>query len=130
MSKKKYDKNIKEDLRKIKKKERKFMSRIPKLIKEYKKKTRGIIAEEYLEVWDNAVPIKLKDLYHGWDLKCMLELVQVLNREEPEEDRFKACKEILESQNHSGCSYYLVSKSMASIHKDGVKFVEYLKNNA
>lgn len=46
------------------------------------------------------------------------------------EDRFKACKEILESQSHSGCSYYLVSKSMASIHKDGVKFVEYLKNNA
>ena len=57
----------------------------------------------------------------------MLELVQVLNREGTEEDRLKACKELLESQDHSGCSYNLVAKSMAYIHKDGVKFIEYLK---
>ncbi len=129
MSKKEYDRVIKEDIRKYKKKKRRFQSRISKLIKVYKKKARGIIAEEYLEVWDNAVPIRLEDIYHGLDLKCMLELVQVLNREDPEEDRFKACKELLESQDHSGWSYHLVSKSLALIHKDGEKFVEYLKNN-
>lgn len=126
-SKKEFDKYRKEELRRIKRKERLFKDRIPKLIKEYRKKARGIIAQEYLDVWDNAVPIRLNDLYHGWDLKCMLELVQVLNREDPEEDRFKACKELLENQEHSGCSYNLVSKSLASIHKDGEKFIEYLK---
>lgn len=129
-SKNEWDRYCKSELRKIKNRERNFKSLIPKLKREYRKKARGIIAEEYLEVWDSAVPIRLKDLYHGWDLKCMLELVQVLNREGSEEERFKACKELLGKQDHSGCSYHFVASSLQSIHKDGVKFVEYLKNNS
>ena len=58
----------------------------------------------------------------------MLELVKVLNRETPEKERFKECKGLLESQDHSGMSYSLVLHSMSALHKDGLKFIEYVKN--
>lgn len=127
-NKRQFDRYCKEELRKLRKKERLFKSRVPKLIKEYREKARGVLDEQYLDVWDSCVPIRVKDIYKGWDLKCMLELVKVLNREIPEKERFKECKELLENQGHSGMSYRLVLYSMSALHKDGLKFIDYVKS--
>lgn len=127
-NKRQFDRYCKEELRRLRKKERLFKFRVPKLIKEYREKARGVLDEQYLDVWDSCVPIRVMDIYKGWDLKCMLEIVKVLNKDASESERFKAGKELLESQNHSGMSYRLVLHSMSALHKDGLKFIDYVQN--
>ena len=48
--------------------EREFKEQIPKLTEEWKKKGREILAEDKWDYWDEIVPTRLGDLYHGWGI--------------------------------------------------------------
>lgn len=79
-----------------------------------------IIDEKYWKDWDEIVPIRLNDLYHGMELGCCLEIVKVLN---DGRDIFDAL-ELMESQNHSGLSWALVRAMVKHFCDRGSVFAE------
>lgn len=109
-------------------KEREHKARIPELIEHYKEKARGIIPEDKLELWDEIVPIRLRDLYHGMELDEWLKMVSALNESElTKEERFQLAKDIFEDAGHSGMSGSLVLSGMREFHPDGIEFVKFMK---
>lgn len=47
----------------------------------YVEKGHELLDKKYWKDWDEIVPIRLNDLYHGMELKCCLEIVSALNEE-------------------------------------------------
>ena len=102
--------------------EEEHKAKIPELSKEWIEKGHKILDEKYWSEWDECVPIRLGDLYHGMELKCCLDIVNPLNNGCSLEE----AKKIIESQGHSGMSYRLV-RSMVRVFCDrGNEFSEYL----
>lgn len=75
-------------------------------------------------LWDTIVPIRATDLYHGFELDCILELEEVLNKKT--KSSFIHAKEVLEKQGHSGRSYGLMCSMIKQLCTDGNEFVKYL----
>jgi hypothetical protein len=103
--------------------ERKFKESIPSLSKEWMEKGREILTEDKWEYWDEVVPIRLGDLYHGMELGCCLDIVKILNNDDP----LIIAKAMIESQNHSGVSYGLVCAMVKEFCDRGQEFVDYIK---
>lgn len=111
-----------------KRKEKEFEEKKPELIKEYRKKARGIIPEDKLEFWDRIVPIRLNDLYHGMELDCWLELIEVLNDTNLSYDvKMVKGKDVFDKQRHSGMSANLVMSGLKQFHPLGKDLVEFIK---
>lgn len=85
-------------------------------------KGREILDEKYWDEWDRAVDIRVNDLYNGADLKECLEVVEAMNNGCSLED----VKAILDGQNHSGMSYGLVVREVASFCDRGIELLHYL----
>ncbi len=114
----------KEWLEKIHKEEEERKLQMPQLTKEYIEKGHSILKREFWEKWDECVPIRLEDLYHGMELDCTLELIQLIQSGED----FQKVEEAFDAQGHSGMSYSLV-RSMVGIF-GGSEFVLWLKEKA
>lgn len=97
-------------------------AKIPELTKHYIEEGHKLIEEKYWELWDKCVPIRLDDLYKGWELDCCLEIIKALN----ENKSFVECKKIFSNQGHSGMSAGLMKSMLKSFHKDGEKLIEIL----
>jgi hypothetical protein len=130
ITKQQYDEYQKMQRMEYEDREKSHKERIPQLTEEYRKKARGIIPEENLELWDKIVPIRLSDLYHGMELDCWLDLISVLNDEVLDEtDKLIQCAEIFDSQGHSGMSASLVMSGLIQFHPLGKKLVDYINSN-
>lgn len=104
-----------------------FKESIPKLTEEYKKKARGIIPENRLESWDRIVPIRLNDLYHGMELDCWLELIEILNDTNLSYDvKMVKGMDMFYKQGHSGMSGNLVMSGLKQFHPLGNDLVEFI----
>lgn len=122
-----FDEYIREEHERIAKEEAEFQSKIPQLIDEYRQRARGIIPEEHLEYWDKIVPIRLKDLYHGMELNCWLEIIEVLNQSKSKKYRLKRCLKMFNKQGHSGMSGSLVLAGLKKFHPLGAELAEYIE---
>ena len=128
-SKVEHDEYIRKIREEYERKEAEFKAKIPKLTEDYNKRARGIIPEEYLELWNEIVPIRLNDLYHGMELDCWLELVAVLNDTSKKElERFEICRSLFTRQGHSGMSAGLVFNGLKCFHPLGEALVSYIKD--
>ena len=122
-----FDEDRRKEIEKYKQKEAEFKAKIPQLIKEYRKRARGVIPEEHLKFWDEIVPVRLNDLYKGLELDCWLELIEVLNDTSKEKsERFDICKRLFDKQGHSGMSAELVLKGLDIFHELGKELVLYI----
>lgn len=111
------------------KKEQEFREKIPELTESYRSKARGIIAEKDLEHWDRIVPVRLSDLYHGWELRCTLDIVKIMNNtEQPIGARVEKAKEAFIKQGHSGMSARLMFAMINVFSPNGYELVEELKS--
>lgn len=111
-----------------KRKEKEFEEKKPELIKEYQKKARGVIPEDRLELWDRIVPVRLDDLYHGMELDCWLELIEVLNDTNLSYNvKMTKGKDIFDKQGHSGMSGNLVMSGLKEFHPLGNDLVDFIK---
>lgn len=110
-------------------KEAKFKESIPEKTEEYKKKAIGIIPNDKIEFWNEIVPIRLNDLYHGMELDCWIELIEELNKNTPKEDKFQKCKDMFDKQGHSGMSAGLVLGGLKEFHPLGDELVEYIRKD-
>ena len=79
-------------------------------------------AEDKWEEWDKIVPIRAEDLYQGMELKCCLDIVEILNKGTLEE-----AKREIESQGHSGMSFGLVCSMVKEFSPKGEEFVNYIR---
>lgn len=101
-------------------KEKEHKDNIPNLTKEYREKARGIILEDQYEYWDEIVPIRLDDLYHGMELDSTLELCKIMRDESVGYDeRIRKAYDAFMDQGHSGMSAGLVAKMLRAFCPDG-----------
>lgn len=86
-----------------------------------------LFSEEKLACWKEIVPIKAKDLYHGFELDCILEIETVLNQNTPLS--FIKAEKILKKQNHSGISYSIVCSMIKEFCTNSDEFLKYINKN-
>lgn len=102
------------------KREAEFKKRIPRLIDTYRKKARGLILEEMLEKWDEVVPIRLNDLYHGMELDEVLESCRIMRDESVGYDkRLRKAYDRFMDSGHSGASAYLTASMLRAFCPNG-----------
>lgn len=77
-----------------------------------------VIDRKYWETWDEIVPIRLDDLYHGMELGCCLEVIKALN----EGCEISYAIKLMEDQNHSGMSWCLVRSMVKAFCNRGPAF--------
>lgn len=106
-----------------KEEERKHKEAIPELTKEWIEKGNKILDEQYHQLWEKCVPIRLDDLYHGMELGATLDIVKELNAG----CELKKAKGIIEGQGHSGMSFGLVCSMVKSFCNRGDEFVTYVR---
>lgn len=122
-----FEERMRKEQEKHEQEEAEFKAKIPLLTDKYRIRARGIIADEHLEYWDNIVPIRLNDLYHGMELDCWLELISELNKfENNKEEIFRACYNLFCKQGHSGMSARLVFSGLKRFHSLGNELVEFI----
>lgn len=92
------------------------------LILKWRERGRKILDKKYWEKWDEIVPIRLDDLYHGMELGSCLEIVEPLNNG----CTFEEAEKIIDNQNHSGWSYELVLAMVVAFCDRGKKFRDYV----
>ena len=118
-----FDKQIREREEKCDKQKCEHKEKIPALTREWMQKGRQFLTEDKWEYWDEIVPIRLNDLYHGMELGCCLDIVEILNND----GTLDEAKNEIESQRHSGMSYSLVCVMVREFCDRGQEFVEYVK---
>ena len=106
-----------------KQEKRKHEEAIPELTKDWIKKGNAILDQKYHKLWAELVPIRLKDLYRGYELEASLEVIEQLNNN----CEFKKVKTIIEEQGHSGMSFSLVCSMIKVLCDKGSEFVNYVQ---
>jgi hypothetical protein len=96
---------------------------IPELTKEWIAKGKAVLDEKYLELWNKIVPIRLRDLYKGFELGASLDIIKELNSG----CEIKKAKGIIEEQGHSGMSFVLVCSIIKELCDRGAEFVSYVR---
>ena len=104
--------------------QRKHKEAIPELTKEWIVKGNAILDEKYREFWAKCVPIRLDDLYQGFELGACLDIVIELNNG----CTLDEAKSIIENQGHSGMSFGLVCSMVKSFCDRGEEFVAYARS--
>jgi len=107
-----------------KEKERKHKEAIPELTKEWIEKGNAILDKKHHELWAKIVPVRLKDLYKGFELGACLDIVKELNAG----CELETAKTIIEGQGHSGMSFGLVCSMVKSFCDRGVEFSSYARS--
>lgn len=105
-------------------KEREWQAKIPAMVYEYRKKGHEIIDRKYWQLWDECVPIRLKDLYHGFDLDTTLELIAMRDASNEE------LKEKMFNQGHSNMSFCLVKQMFRVLSDRGKEFYDWYENES
>lgn len=116
----KYQAELREERRR---KDEKHKARIPQLVEEWKAKGREVLDEKYWSLWDEILPIRLGDLYHGMELPMCLDIVKALN----EGCSLEEAKRIIDDQGHSYMSYHLVRNMVKEFCDRGIDFAEFVK---
>lgn len=108
-------------LEEYERREREFKEKIPTLTEQYIEKGHKILDECYWKKWDEVVPIRLGDLYHGMELDNTLELIKMLK----DNKSFDEVYTTLDNQGHSGMSFHLMKCMLLSF--GGESFVKYIE---
>lgn len=102
--------------------EEEYQKTIPNQTKTWIEKGHEILDKKYWEKWDEIVPIRLSDLYHGMELKSCLDIIKPLN----DNCTLSEAKDIIDKQDHSGMSFGLVRNMVVAFCDRGKEFAEYL----
>lgn len=96
---------------------------IPELTTEWIEKGNKILDKKHHELWAKIVPIRLKDLYRGFELGACLDIVEQLNNN----CDLEQAKMTIEEQGHSGMSFSLVCSMIKEFCERGTEFVKYAR---
>lgn len=118
-----FDKAQKERIDNYQKEEKEHKEIIPKLTEMWIERGKEVLTEDNWEYWSEIVPIRLNDMYRGMELKCCLDIVELLN----DNCTLEEAKKEIESQDHSGMSHSLVCAMVKEFCERGTEFVEYAR---
>lgn len=121
-TKKEMDEYLKEQHEQYVREEEEHKAKIPELTIKYIEKGHNLLNEKYWAQWEKCVPIRLDDLYHGWELDCCLDTIKILQ----EEADFDKAKALFEEQGHSGMSASLTMSMIVSFCDNGKDFAKYM----
>ena len=124
MTKSEFDEKANAQRDKYLEEERKHKEAIPELTKEWIEKGKAILDEKYTELWNKCVPIRLGDMYRGFELGACLDIVKELNAG----CELETAKKIIEDQGHSGMSFGLVCSMIKSFCDRGAEFVAHARS--
>ena len=128
LTKSEFDEEDRKAREEIKRQEEEFIASIPSKTEEYKKAARGVIIEEQYDYWDEIVPIRLHDLYHGMELDATLEICRIMQDESIGlKERIEAAKKAFDAQGHSGMSAGLVLSMIRAFSPHGEELVNSIK---
>ena len=100
--------------------EEEHKAKIPELSKYYIEKARGLVKDSELGEWDNCVPIRLGDLYHGMELEETLKACATMrDMSIPYNERLKKAYNDFMAAGHSGMSASLVAGMIKKFCPDG-----------
>lgn len=102
--------------------EEEYQKKVPELVQQWIDKGHEVLDQKYWSKWDEIVPIRLKDLYHGMELKASLEIIKPLN----EGYGLNEAKEIIDNQGHSVMSFGLVRAIVKEFCERGSEFSDSL----
>ena len=106
-----------------------FEKKIPELTEFFRSEARGIIAEKDLAHWDEIVPARLEDIYHGLELSSTLDIVKIMNQtDQPLESRISQAKSEFIRQGHSGMSAVLMYSMLTVFCPEGQALVTELQS--
>ena len=124
-----YDKEMREWHDEYERREKEHKDKIPSLTKSYCEKARGVILEDQYELWDKIVPFRLRDLYHGMELDCTLDLCKIMRDESVGYDeRIRKAYDTFMGQEHSGMSASLVASMLKVFCPDGEDLADAVMN--
>lgn len=103
------------------KKEKEHQAKIPQLTIEWIERGKNFVKPDMLDVWNECVPIRLGDLYHGMELGNCEEIITALNNG----CTLNKARKIMEKQNHSGMSWSLVRSMVKEFAERGNEFYEF-----
>ena len=128
LTKSELDEQERKEREEYKRREEEFAASIPSKAEEYKKAARGVIIEEQYDYWDEIVPIRLHDLYHGMELGATLEICKIMRDESISRcERLDAAKKAFDGQGHSGMSAGLVLSMIKAFCPDGTAVYNRIK---
>ena len=98
------------------------IAKIPELTEKWIKWGKENLSEDVQELWEECVPIRLDDLYRGWELDCFKEIFDAYKAGKTREE----IKDIVYKQGHSGMSFGLECSIVYSFLDK--ELAEYLHN--
>ena len=105
MTKDEFDRKRNEFRNEYERREYEHKSKIPELTEHYRKEARGVILEEQIGYWDEVVPIRLGDIYHGMELDQVLTISRIMGDTETDfYTRLRKSYKIFNDVGHSGRS--------------------------
>ena len=109
--------------------ENNYKKQILQLITLYRENARGVVADDKLEAWDKMVPVCLNDLYKTLLLDCWLELIPIIDRDVPANEKYTIAKKVLDNQNHSGWSQCMLFGGLKEFSAYGDEFDQWNRYN-
>lgn len=104
-------------------------AKIPQLTEEYRKRARGLIIEKELDYWDEIVPIRLGDLYHGMELDETLKACQCMRDESlTYDERLRKAYNLFMDAGHSGMSAGLTASMYRRFVPNGEDLADAVMN--
>lgn len=105
--------------------ERKHQARIPQLTEIYRNEARGLVLDSELEYWDEIVPIRLGDIYHGMELQQVLDCCKIMRDESLVfAARLEKAYDVFMAEGHSGMSANLTMAMLARFCPHGIELAD------
>lgn len=105
--------------------EREHQARIPQLTEHYRNAARGLVLDSELEYWDEIVPIRLGDIYHGMELQQVLDCCKIMRDESlVYSARMEKAYDVFMAAGHSGMSANLTMAMLARFCPHGAELAE------
>lgn len=105
--------------------EREHRARIPQLTEHYRNAARGLVRKEQLGFWDEIVPIRLGDLYHGMELQQVLDCCKIMRDESlVYAARLEKAYDVFMAAGHTGMSANLTMAMLAHFCPHGMELAD------
>lgn len=113
---------IEQKNKEVEEQEEKHKAMIPELTKKWIKWGKKNLPHDKRATWKKCVPIRLNDLYQGWELDCFKEIFDAHKEGKTKEE----IKDIMNKQGHSGMSHHLECSIISTFLDEDL--AKYLSN--
>lgn len=103
------------------KEEEEHQKKVPELAEIWIEKGHKVLSEDKWSKWDECVPVRLSDLYHGMELGMCLDIIRTIDEKSLEE-----AVEVMNNQGHSGMSWELMKSMIKTFSDKGEEFIALL----